>query len=185
MALLEVIERLGMACDSPAAERIELDHEQRTRGRLRTSTVSGREVGLFLERGQPLAVGEYLRTRCGTTLQVVGAEEDVVVASTDDWETFSRACYHLGNRHVKVQLGPRWLRLLPDHVLEDMLAGFGLQLYRERQVFVPESGAYRQGHGHGHLPAHTHSHGHSHGHSHEHTHGRSHGHTADHSHTHD
>jgi len=55
---------------------------------------------------------------------------------------FSRACYHLGNRHVKVEIGERWLRMLPDHVLENMLKLQGLTLQREIAVFQPEAGAY-------------------------------------------
>jgi urease accessory protein len=64
---------------------------------------------------------------------------------------FARACYHLGNRHVKVQVGERWLRISPDHVLEQMLGQLGLRLEPEEAVFVPESGAYAGGsHGHHH-----------------------------------
>ncbi len=60
-----------------------------------------------------------------------------------------RACYHLGNRHVKLQVGERWLRMQPDHVLEEMLELLGLTLTHQETVFVPESGAYSNG-GHHH-----------------------------------
>ncbi len=160
--MLEVVERLGLDCDAAEFECIELNHEQRTRGRLRTVSTQGSEVGLFLERGRTLQVGEFLRSRCGMVLRIDGAEEDVAVARCDDWDTFSRACYHLGNRHVKVQIGSRWLAIVPDHVLEAMLQGLGMTLTRERHVFNPESGAYAHGHDHASDGGSTHGHGHDH-----------------------
>jgi urease accessory protein len=84
---------------------------------------------------------------------VKGAVEDVAHASCEDWEAFSKACYHLGNRPTKIQVGERWLRIKPDHVLEAMLHMLGLIVSHEEAVFVPESGAYSSGgnsHGHSH-----------------------------------
>ena len=144
-AMLEVYERLGTACEAPIDARIILSHEQRDRGRLRVQSCDGSEVRIFLDRGEPLQVGECLRTQCGRHLLVEGAQEALVRAHCDAWATFSRACYHLGNRHVKVQIGDRWLRILPDHVLEHLLQNLGLQLTVEHAVFIPESGAYGNG----------------------------------------
>lgn len=160
--MLEVYERLGLECVASTFDRIVLNHEQRTKGRLRTRTVSGEEVRLFLDRGRTLEVGEFLLSNCGTCIRVDGAEEEVAVASCEDWRTFSRACYHLGNRHVKVNVGSRWLHILPDHVLEDMLSGLGMTITKEQHVFVPEHGAYSQGHSHSHSGSHSHSHSHEH-----------------------
>ncbi|TGD74823.1 urease accessory protein UreE [Mangrovimicrobium sediminis] len=159
--MFEVYERLAAAPCEAVHDTLLLDHLQRERGRFRAVSASGAEVRVFLERGQTLRVGELLRTRCGKCLVVTGAEEDVMRAATDDWSLFARACYHLGNRHTKVQVGKRWLRISHDHVLGEMLVELGLQVVEERAVFVPESGAYA-GRGHGH------SHHHSHDHSHEH-----------------
>lgn len=139
---LEVYERLGTGTTYQADGWIILNHDQREKGRLLTQTSEGDEVRIFLERGAPLQVGELLRTRCGRHLQVEGAVEDVTTASCEDWATFSKACYHLGNRHVKVQIGERWLRIRPDHVLEKMLMLQGLTIEHEQAVFQPESGAY-------------------------------------------
>ena len=154
---LDIYQRLGVRTDIAADGCVVLDHLQRDRGRLRTSTADGAEVRIFLERGKPLLVGEILQSECGKTIRVQGAEESVTTARCDDWLTFSRACYHLGNRHVKLQVGNSvnvpWLRIVPDHVLEEMLELLGLDLTREQAVFVPESGAYSGGH------AHTHNHG--------------------------
>jgi len=142
MNTLEVYERLGLQQSTQVDAWIVLSHGQRDKGRLKVQTSSGEEVHIFLDRGVPLMVGEVLRTRCGKHLAVEGAPEQVVTATCDDWDMFSRACYHLGNRHVKVEIGERWLRMLPDHVLENMLKLQGLTLQREIAVFQPEAGAY-------------------------------------------
>ena len=154
--MLEIYERLGTHCHEAVNEFVSLKHDQRDKGRLRLVSESGVEVRVFLERGKPLAVGEYLKTECGKIVQVKGAVEAIAHASCDDWRTFSRACYHLGNRHVKLQVGDRWLRIKPDYVLEEMLHLLGLVVSHEEAVFEPESGAYKvsgshdNSHGHGH-----------------------------------
>lgn len=147
--MLEVYERLPASPSEKIHDRLVLDHLQREKGRLRAVSAGGEEVRLFLERGQPLRVGELLRTRCGKCLAVAGAEEEVLYAETGDWHAFSRACYHLGNRHTRIEIGDRWLRLGRDHVLEQMLRDLGLETREELAVFVPEGGAYAGG-GHGH-----------------------------------
>ncbi|KZY30606.1 urease accessory protein UreE [Oleiphilus sp. HI0081] len=159
--MLEVYERLGTHCHEEVSEVVKLDSDQRDRGRLKLTSENGVDVRVFLERGKPLLVGEYLKSECGKIIQVQGAVESVAHASCEDWRTFSRACYHLGNRHTKIEVGERWLRIKPDHVLEEMLHLLGLVVTHEGEVFAPESGAYSKG-------GHSHSHGHSHdGHSHE------------------
>lgn len=140
--MFEVYERLGTHCHETVDGIITLDHEQRTKGRLRVFTQDNEEVRIFLERGTRLQVGEYLRTRSGKIIKIEGAIETVAHASCEVWLTFSRACYHLGNRHVKLQLGKRWLRFSPDHVLEEMVHLLGLVVTHEQAVFEPESGAY-------------------------------------------
>ena len=158
--MIEIYERLGTDSVRPIDATVRLTHEQRDRGRLKLTSTDGEEVRVFLERGKPLLVGEYLRSQCGRIVQVEGAVEAVMEASCNDWRTFARGCYHLGNRHVKLQVGERWLRITPDHVLEEMLELLGLTITHTEAVFVPESGAYASGHGHSH---HSHSH---HGHDH-------------------
>lgn len=176
--MLEIYERLGTHCHEPVSATVVVDYEKRDRGRLRLTSTDGEEVRLFLERGKPLIVGEYLKATDGKIVRVEGAVEAVAHASCDDWNTFAKACYHLGNRHVKVEVGDCWLRIKPDHVLEDMLHQLGLMVSHEDAVFVPESGAYAGGHHHHHDD--HHSHDHDHGHSHDHSHGHSHGHSHDH-----
>ncbi|WP_299595170.1 urease accessory protein UreE [uncultured Microbulbifer sp.] len=163
---LEIYQRLGTTTGKTAQFTVVLDHLQRDRGRLRAQASDGTEVRIFLERGKPLQVGEILLSECGKFIEVQGAAEPVTTARCEDWFTFSRACYHLGNRHVKLQIATvengegeseRWLRITPDHVLEEMLELLGLNLTRENAVFVPESGAYSGGHSHSHSHHHSHS----------------------------
>ncbi len=151
--MIEVYERLPAAPSERIHDQLVLDHLQREKGRLRALSSGGLDVGIFLKRGQTLRVGEMLRSRCGKYLVVAGAEEEVLRAEADDWLDFSRACYHLGNRHTKVQVGERWLRIARDHVLGEMLRDLGLRTVEERAVFIPEPGAYA-GRGHGHHHAH-------------------------------
>lgn len=164
--MLEVYERLGTEFPAAPPCRVILTHLQRDRGRLRTITTDGEELRIFLERGTPLQIGECLRTQCGQYIIVEGAMEPVVTATCEDWETLSLACYHLGNRHVKVQMGPRRLRILPDHVLEEMLTMLGMTLTHGEHLFVPVSGAYAGSHSHSSHGGHDQSHG-DHHHSHD------------------
>lgn len=148
--MFEVHERLGTHCHEPVVAKVTLTHDQRDRGRLKLTSDTGEEVRVFLERGKPLLVGEYLKSVCGRHLQVEGAKEEVLEAGCDDWRIFARACYHLGNRHVRIEVGDRWLRIKPDHVLEEMLQLLGLETRQCEAVFMPESGAYAHGHHHHH-----------------------------------
>ena len=141
--MLEVYQRLSSATGLDIYGEVELCHLQREKGRFKTAIFTGEAVGFFLERGNVLKVGDALISRCGRVLLVTAKKEDVVRASTDDWSQFSKACYHLGNRHVKVQIGEKWLRILPDHVLEEMLIGLNMALKHEKAAFVPEQGAYK------------------------------------------
>tara|TARA_B100000886_G_scaffold337735_1_gene299069 strand:+ start:1339 stop:1791 length:453 start_codon:yes stop_codon:yes gene_type:complete len=141
--MLEIYQRLSSSTGLDIYGEVELCHLQREKGRFKTAIFTGEEVGFFLERGNVLKVGDALISRCGRALLVTAKKEDVVRASTDDWSQFSKACYHLGNRHVKIQIGEKWLRILPDHVLEEMLIGLNMALKHEKAAFVPEQGAYK------------------------------------------
>jgi urease accessory protein len=148
--MLEIYQRLAADSVDSVDGQLILDHLQREKGRFKTESSAGEEVRVFLERGHTLSIGEVLRSNCGKNLSVIGAVEPVISATCEDWGQFSKACYHLGNRHVKMQIGNRWMRITPDHVLEDMLQQLGLTTKSEQAVFVPEPGAYFQKGGHGH-----------------------------------
>ncbi len=145
--ILAVYKRLAKSDATECFDEIlVLDHLQREKGRIRACSVNGTEVRIFLDRGNTLSIGEILHSTSGHRIIVQGAKESVVTASTTDWQQFSRACYHLGNRHVKMQIGDRWLRILADQVLETMLLQLGVNLLPEQAVFVPEPGAYKHAH---------------------------------------
>ncbi|MAZ66959.1 MAG: urease accessory protein UreE [Kangiellaceae bacterium] len=146
--MLKVIKNLGHIHPQQLDDVVTLPFELRTRGRFKSQTSSGLDVGVFLERGKVLQAEDVLETECGKRIQVKAELEDVIEATTDNWETFSRSCYHLGNRHVPLQIGERWLRFKPDHVLEDMIKRQGMHCEQKLAPFSPENGAYSGGHHH-------------------------------------
>jgi urease accessory protein len=141
--------------DRPAATlRLVLPFQDRSRSRLRVTLSSGEEAGLFLERGSVLRGGDRLLSDDGRIIEVVAAEESVSTVRSTDALQLARAAYHLGNRHVALQIGPGWLRYQQDHVLDEMVRGLALSVDAERAPFEPEGGAYG-GHSHGHADDHA------------------------------
>ncbi|WP_020209306.1 urease accessory protein UreE [Gilvimarinus chinensis] len=152
--------------DSPS---VELTFEQRQKSRYRTETACGQPLGWFVERGHVLADGEFLKCSDGTLVKVVAALETVSNVVCEDRRQLARVAYHLGNRHVPLQVGDNFVRYQHDHVLDIMVEGLGQKVSCEQQPFNPENGAYHGGsHGHAHSHNHSHAHEHSHrdGHSH-------------------
>jgi len=132
-----------------ATGRLVLPFESRCKSRLRTRLEGGEEAGLFLERGTVLRGGDRLLARDGRVVEVVAAPEPLLEARCADPLLLARAAYHLGNRHVPLELSSGRLRLGRDHVLADMLRGLGLAVAEVVEPFEPEAGAYGA-HGHGH-----------------------------------
>ena len=130
-----------------------LPFDLRQKSRFKAELDQGIEVGLQLARGSMLRGGDLLEAEDGKIILIKAADEKVSSVETSDNHLMSRACYHLGNRHVPLQIGEGWLRYAHDHVLDDMLKGLGLQAQCIEAPFEPESGAYSSG---------SHSHGHSH-----------------------
>jgi len=139
------IERLAEP-GATATERLVLNFDARSKSRLRTRLASGEEVGLFLERGRVLRGGDRLLASDGRIIEVVAADEALLQARSADPLMLARAAYHLGNRHVAVQVGSDahggWLCFAADHVLRDMVAGLGLPVTEIVAPFEPEAGAY-------------------------------------------
>jgi len=144
-----------------ANEQLVLLFEQRQKSRLRATSVTGTEFALLLPRGTVLRDGDRLRAVNGLIIAVRAADESVSTARSDDVARFAQVCYHLGNRHVPLQVGAGWLRYLADHVLDKMVEELGLEVSHEQAPFQPEAGAYHQHapagagvfvrhHGHGH-----------------------------------
>ncbi len=136
--------------------------EQRVRSRLRVTLDDGRDAGLFLPRGTLLRSHDRLGSDDGLVIEIIAADETVTTVRCDDLAQLARAAYHLGNRHVPLQVEHGWLRYQHDHVLDDMLRTMGLEPVVEQAPFEPEAGAYQQAaNGHHHTHEHTHSHEHS------------------------
>ena len=105
----------------------------------------------MLPRGTVLRGGDQLASAAGRTVTIAAAPEAVSTVRSEDGRSLARIAYHLGNRHVQVQVGDGWLRYLADHVLDAMVAGLGAKTQRESAPFEPEAGAYGcSGHHHDH-----------------------------------
>ncbi len=180
----------------PVSGELRLAYEWRQKSRFKSALVSGPQagddVGVRIPRGQVLQDGDLLGCRAtedGPILQVIqvrSAAEQLLQVTASNSLSLTRIAYHLGNRHVPVQVGQGlenqpdrlWLRLQIDHVLENMVDGLGGTIQTLSAAFEPESGAYGQGlsgnvqgsdnHGHGHGHEHEHEHGHSHASEHAH-----------------
>ncbi|WP_027695007.1 urease accessory protein UreE [Vibrio litoralis] len=139
---------------------LSLPINSRIKSRLKVSLEDGRDAGLFLPRGNILRGGQLLQSECGLLIEVTAAPETVSSVYCDDALLLNRVTYHLGNRHVPLQIADGWVRYQHDHVLDDMVVGLGAKVTVEQAEFEPEDGAYggRSG-GHHH---HDHEHDHSH-----------------------
>lgn len=135
---------------SVAGDRLVLAFETRCKSRLRARLASGEDCGLFLPRGTVLRGGDKLLAADGRIAEVVAATEQLMEAASEDPLLIAKAAYHLGNRHVAVQILPGRLRFGRDHVLGEMLRGLGLPVAEIEAPFEPESGAYGAHGGHGH-----------------------------------
>jgi urease accessory protein len=166
------------------APTVELDWDVRQKSRFDATDSTGRAVGVFLARGTLVRGGDVLVAEDGSLIRVVAAPQEVlrITACTEHGSPFdlTRAAYHLGNRHVPIELQPDHLKIEPDHVLADMLRAMHMTVVTVQEAFEPEGGAYSsQGHAHAghthgtHSHDHaqgTHAHGHDHDHGHDHTH---------------
>ena len=171
------------------APTVELDWDVRQKSRFAATDSAGRELGIFLPRGTLVRGGDVLVAEDGSMVRVIAAPQPVLVIThcKNHGTPFdlTRAAYHLGNRHVPIELQPDHLKIEPDHVLADMLRAMHLIVTEQKLAFEPEGGAYAAGHGGGHSHG-GHGHGHGHGHDHHHGHDHSHDHAHEpHSHAND
>ena len=141
----------------PVYSSVTLSFDQRVKSRQKVILDNGEYAGLFLARGTVLQQGIRLQAETGEVIVVKAAEESVSTVYIDDTVMMARACYHLGNRHVPLQINTEFVRYQHDHVLDDMINGLKLSVVVEQAAFEPEAGAYGQ-----------HSHSSKDGHSHEH-----------------
>lgn len=148
------------------AHTVELDWDVRQKSRFDATDSAGRALGVFLARGTLVRGGDVLVAEDGSLIRVLAAPQAVlrITACSEHGSPFdlTRAAYHLGNRHVPIELQPDHLKIEPDHVLADMLHAMHMTVVTVHEAFEPEGGAYSS-------HAHAHPHGHEHGtHSHEH-----------------
>jgi urease accessory protein len=152
------------------ANTITLDWDTRQKSRFDATDSAGRALGVFLPRGTVVRGGDVLVAEDGSLIRVEAAPQNVlrITACSEHGSPFdlTRAAYHLGNRHVPIELQPDHLKIEPDHVLADMLRAMHMTVVPVSEAFEPESGAYGDhgGHSHG---GHGHSHDHGHAHSHD------------------
>jgi urease accessory protein len=166
------------------ASSVSLDWDVRQKSRFETTDSLGRTLGVFLSRGTVIRGGDVLVAEDGSLIQVNAAPQEVlrITACTVHGSPFdlTRAAYHLGNRHVPIELKPDHLKIEPDHVLAEMLRAMHMTVHKVNEAFEPEGGAYSSaGHSHGHDHAHhdhEHAHGHSHAYGHDHNEPGSHAH---------
>lgn len=131
-----------------AVDQLVLPFDLRQKSRLRVKLLSGQEAALLLERGTILRGGDLLQADNGDLIAVVAAHQAVIDVTAKTAQALMCAAYHLGNRHVPLQVGDGWLRLEQDHVLNEMLLGLGMMTTEKFAPFEPEAGAYGGGHKH-------------------------------------
>jgi urease accessory protein len=147
------------------AATVEIDWDVRQKSRFDAIDSMGRSLGVFLPRGTLVRGGDVLVAEDGSMIRVQAKPQPVLVITpcAEHGSAFDlvRAAYHLGNRHVQIELTPDHLKIEPDHVLADMLRAMHLTVVEANAAFEPEGGAYASG-------GHAHGHGHGHGCGHEH-----------------
>lgn len=137
--------------DAAPSDTLTLPFELRQKSRLVATLESGRQIALALPRGHILRGGALLLAEDGSVIGVRAADEELSVVRSSNPAALVRAAYHLGNRHVALEIDDGALCYLHDHVLDDMLRGLGLEARVEQRPFEPEAGAYgRAGHHHDH-----------------------------------
>jgi urease accessory protein len=130
-------------------DHLALTWEQRRKSRLRATTSGGQEVGLFLPRGTVLLDGDLLQASDETIIRVEAAPEDVSTISSPDAMLLARAAYHLGNRHVRTQVGPGFIRYRYDRAIDNLVRKLGAEPTVDEVPFEPERGTKDHTHDHG------------------------------------
>jgi urease accessory protein len=143
--------------DANAIDLITLDAHERHRRRIVLKGERGTTFLLDLPQATALHDGDGLVLDDGAIVRIVGRPEPLIEIAAANAHELARLAWHIGNRHIDVQIVGDRLRIRRDHVIEDMLRGLGARLAQVEEAFDPEHGAYDHGHGHGHH--HDHDHG--------------------------
>ncbi|HRE20688.1 MAG TPA: urease accessory protein UreE [Rhabdaerophilum sp.] len=162
---IEVIAKGDWAGD--AADSVVLEFDDRHRRRITLRAVGGMEFLLDLPEAVALRTGDAVKLEDGRLVEVIGAPEPLSEISAEGADHLLQLAWHLGNRHLPVQIARGRLRIRRDHVIEEMVAGLGGKVRSIEAAFDPEGGAYLKAHRHTHGHDHDHHHGHG-GHAHHH-----------------
>ncbi|MBD0267128.1 MAG: urease accessory protein UreE [Cyanobacteria bacterium Co-bin8] len=141
-----LIHRLSSDPAAAVVATLSLTAAERVRSRHHFTADDGQPIYLRLPRGTVLQDQDLLAAEDGSLIRVLAKPEPVLTVTADNPLQLLRAAYHLGNRHIALEVAPEYLRLEPDPVLEDMLHQLGLEVKAEFAPFVPEAGAYSHSH---------------------------------------
>lgn len=136
--------------DEASLPKLTLPYDLRRKTRQLVRLDDGEEIGLLLAPGTILNDGDILESAEGDRVRIAAAAEPILFVTASEGEKLARAAYHLGNRHIPVEIGTGFLRLEADLVLKDMLKRLEVSVEERKEAFNPESGAYGGGHRHGH-----------------------------------
>lgn len=143
-----MLEARELTTTGEASDRLALTWELRRKSRLKATTESGQEIGLFLPRGTVLFEGALLRTADDRIVEIEAAPEDVSTVSSPDAVLLARVAYHLGNRHVRTQVGPGFIRYRHDRATDELVRKLGAEVIVEDLPFEPERGTKDHAHDH-------------------------------------
>jgi urease accessory protein len=166
--------------DRPVVDTVVLDHAQRSTQNITVTGVKGGSYEIALAEPARLRTDDLLVLDDGGLVEVVAAPEALIEGRAADVAALSRLAWHLGDRHVPVQVLPNRVRVRRDANVEALLKSLGAKIVLIEAPFEPEGGAYSSSHGHVHGHTQAHDHAHSHDHAHDHEHGHSRGHLHDH-----
>ena len=144
-----MLEAHELAVSGTPSERLALTWESRRKSRLKALTESGTTVGLFLPRGTMLFAGSLVRAADGRIIEIVAAPEDVSTVSSPDSVLLARVAYHLGDRHVRTQVGPGFIRYRHDRAIDELVGDLGAEVVVEDVPFEPERGTTDHAHDRG------------------------------------
>jgi urease accessory protein len=145
--MIEIRARFDRRGEVPLYGRLRLPFDRRQKSRQRATLESGEVVAIALARGEVMRGGDLVVAAEGQVIEIVAEQESVMQVDCDAG-TLARLAYHLGNRHVPVQLGAGWLRFAADAVLAKMVEGLGGKVRSMEAPFEPEAGAYAPHHRH-------------------------------------
>lgn len=158
--------------DRPVVDTVILDYAQRSAQKVSVTVVKGGAIEIDMDEPVRLRTDDLLVLDDGNLVEVVAAPEPLIEARAADVAGLARLAWHLGDRHVPVQMLANRIRAQRDPAIETLLKSLGVKLTMIEAPFEPEGGAYASSHGH----SYDHDHAHDHAHEHDHDHGHAHGH---------